>query len=179
MRLCKDCKHIYEEKEQVCPKCKSENTVELVGPGIKADHENVHFHWLAIAWLMLCFVAMIAFGMYLIGEAGVADTAVVSFERTLPKKEAQRTVEQIAELTALRRDGNLLMVGFMVSALTGVMYALMPKRKSRKLYFVILGMSVLCAALCLGGQLGARSVLPLALLPVTLLCLLPHWDKLR
>lgn len=153
MRLCRDCNHIYDERDTACPQCKSENTTELYGVGIKAEHEHVTFGWFSWVWFLLCLAACIAF-------AGV-----------LPPAAAERAKDAAA--------ANLLMTAFILLLLLGIFYVMIPVRKSKKLYLAVVVGSALVTALCFVGKLGALSFLPLAPLPITLAFLLPNWERLR
>ncbi len=178
MRLCQDCKHIYEEKTVACPACKSEKTVELHGVGIKADHESIKFHWSAYVWFSLCLVALIVLAGCLVTQAGVMDAHFDTLKRAF-KAIDEPTAQQLAEYSLAQNAGNLLMVSFILSLITGVLYILLPLRRSRKQFFLIGGLTVVIVVLASLGQFGAWSFLPLALLPISLAFLLPHWDRLR
>ena len=153
MRLCKECKNIYEGKELACPKCGDEDTCELHGVGITPTHEKVRFGAFSIGWFLVALAGLIAFAGYLIASA--------------------------SNRFAVTVESNLLMVASMISILTAILFVMVPVRKSKRMFLVCCALIAVIVALCLRGALGPTAVLPLALIPVTLAILLPDWQELR
>ena len=153
MRLCKDCSNIYEVKDETCPKCKSLNTCELHGVGITPTHEQVRFSVPGGLWFGLAFAALIAYAGVLISSSSA------------------RGIETSA--------ADLLMIAAFTSLFAGILLILVPLRKSKRLFLVCCMLVLAIVVLSYLGTLGAMAFLPLALLPVSLMILLPHWRLLR